>query len=615
MIDLHRYPYFALDTETTGLTYPTNRAFGVSVSTPDGQSEYYDLRNDPQAVDWLNDEVRDYRGTIICHNASFDYKMAYQSGIYLPIDQLDDTVIRAVMIDEHLHSYSLDDLAKKYLGKEKQSEIYTEMADLFGGLPTRNVQMARIAQAPAEVVRPYAIRDTQLTLALWQWQGERIRFDGLSDICEFERSLIPIVIQTEMHGIRVDLDQAAQAMEKLTPRIDTIQQQLNEVAGKEFNSNSTPQIRELFEPTRKNGVWVANDGTTCEETSKGNASINALVLRKMQHPAAKLILELRSVIKTRDTFLGKHILGHQHNGRVYPNINQNRGEDGGTITGRFSYSNPAMQQIPSRNKEVAAIVKPCFLPDEGHVWLDADLNSFEVRIFAHLVNNPVIIQAYKDNPEMDFHQFVADLTNLPRNASYAGEANAKQLNLSMIFNAGKGATADQMGLPWEWDQFEDSSGHTVRYKKPGREAVEVIEKYHRRIRGVHELASGCTKVALTRGYVHTFTGRRLRFPNGYKAYKASGLLIQATSADVNKINWLKIDEALDGRGKMILNTHDSYSMSVPEEHRDSIWKDVKGAVESHDLRVPILLDYNGTGHNWWGALTGELDEATQESAA
>ncbi|RKZ79503.1 MAG: DNA polymerase I, partial [Gammaproteobacteria bacterium] len=253
-------------------------------------------------------------------------------------------------------------------------------------------------------------------------------------------------------------------------------------------------------------------------------------------------------------------------------------------------------------KRVAAIVKPCFLPEEGHVWVDADMASFEVRVFAHLAADPTVLDAYRQNPELDFHQFVADLTNLPRNASYNGEANAKQLNLAMIFNSGNGHTADMMGMPWEWSEFTTREGEHVRYQKAGPEAMEVIETYHRKLPGVRALAAGAERKAKNRGYVFTQYGRRLRFPRGWKSYKASGLLIQATSADINKENIQLTTDVLGGEGRLLLNTHDSYSMSLPEDSWRSKFNAVKRAIERPVLDVPLMLELSGTGRNWAKAL-------------
>jgi len=596
----------AFDTETDGLNWPTNRAFGFSIALPDGTACYHDVRHEPGATDWFNDEMSRFSGTVICHNASFDYKMSDSSGLYLPLDRMDDTVTRACLINEHEHSFSLDYLCDKHLGERKE-DIYPELAKIFGGRATRTVQMPNLHRAPPEVVRPYAIKDAVLTMRLWQWQEEEIARQGIQRICEFERRVFVPIVKAEIRGVRVDLKKAEQAMARLTLVIESDQKELTALIGKEINVNSPKQTRELFAPKEdETGEWFADNGHHLLKTDSGNPSLDAEALRGMENDRrAQLILTIRSTTKTRDTFLGGHVLGHAVGDRVYPNINQNKGEDAGTGSGRLSYTAPALQQIPSRNKKVASIVKPVFLPELGCQWAAYDMNSFEVRVFAHLVNNPVINEAYAANEMMDLHQYVADLTGLTRNATYSGQANAKQLNLSMIFNSGNGAIADKMGMAWDWNSFSDKAGKVVKYKKAGDEAEAVIAKYHERVPGVKELAQRAKATAESFGYVATKHGRRLRFPNKFKTYKASGLAIQATSADINKEMWLLSDRIFDGSGNhLIMNTHDSYEMNVKEgtnvkDLRELLQEGIRAAVPW--VRVPLVLDLKGVGSDYWEA--------------
>jgi DNA polymerase I-like protein with 3'-5' exonuclease and polymerase domains len=498
----------------------------------------------------------------------------------------------------------LDNLCEKYLNEKKDKDIYKQMAELFGGLATRNVQISRISQAPSHMVGPYATKDTDLTLALWLWQNKEIERQGVERIIEFEKRLMPTIIRSEVRGIRVDLDEAHRAADKITPIIDNLQAKINEEAGFEFNINSSPHVKKYFSPVQKDGNWFVGD-TMIGKTGTGAPSLGADSLREITHPMAMAILELRSLVKTRDTFLMGHVIGHAHNGRVYPTINQNKGETGGTGSGRLSYQGPAMQQIPNRNKKVAQIIKKAFLPDEGCDWVDGDESSFEVRVFAHLTNNEKVVQAYNDNPMLDFHAFVADLSGLVRDAQYSGQANAKQMNLSMIFNSGNGAIAKKMGMEWEWNSFkkwEDGEEKTIVYKKAGDEAMEVINRYHSRLPGVKELANNCKKVAEQRGYIRTYTGRRIRFPVRRFSYKASGLLIQATAADINKENWMAIEDILGDAGHLILNTHDSYSLNIKKDWKKH-WLEVKAELEKPKLRVPLVLDLSGVGKTWWDAIS------------
>ena len=590
----------AFDCETTGLG-PTDKAFGFSVAC-DGWSGYFDIRETPGALRWLSDS-RPAR--IVAHNASFDYRMITRAGADIDINLLDDTVIRACLINEHHLTYALDDLCWHYLNEGKQQEIYKELAGLYGGLATRNVQMKNISRAPVDVVAPYAIKDAELTLRLWHWQEKEIERQGIQKIIEFERQLMPTLIRAEMRGIRVDTDAASRAMELLTVELDKQQREINEIAGTVFNVNSTPQVRGMFKPSRVDDItWMADNGTHLDNTKSGAPCLDSGALRRMDGDRrAELILSIRSLIKTRDTFLGGHVLESAHNGRVYPTINQNKGENGGTATGRLSYTGPAMQQIPSRNKRVAEIVKPVFLPEDGQVWVDADMASFEVRVFAHFANDPAINQMYLEDPLTDFHQAVADLTGLPRNASYSGQPNAKQLNLSMIFNAGNGAIAEKMGMEWWWDSFTDNKGKEVTYKQAGPDALRVIEKYHATLPGVKKLVNGAKQAVMERGYVRTHQGRRIRFPDKRFAYKASGLLIQATAADINKQNWMILEKVTEKYGgSLILNTHDSYSMSLPKDTWEEAWKDIEKSVAVPWFRVPLVLELSGVGENWWEAV-------------
>lgn len=621
---LRYLPVFAIDTETTGTKYPKDRPFMISISTE--EADYaWDLREQPEVIQYLRDELQHYKGEIAAHYASFDTRMLSLIGIDLPLDRVRCTVVRACVINEHESTvfpwtrkrpegYGLDALGSKYLQIRKDEQFYVEARAFFGvdGMPKDRI-MGRIAELPSGLVQRYARQDTRVTLDLFLWQEEEINRQGLRNIIEFENSVFPELVRAEMRGIRVDTDAAAAAQPALTVEIDKYQSLLNQIAGFDINVNSVPQIRKLFEPKwdTKAQVWVANDGTAVGTTPKGEASFGGEVMHEMSHPAAKLIVQIRSLIKTRDVFLGKHIIEHSYQGFVYPTINQAKGDDGGTGTGRLSYTEPAMQQIPARNKKIASIVKPCFLPPEGMVWVETDLASFEVRVFAHLVSafNDSLVRAYAKQPDLDFHQWVGDMTGLPRNATYSGQPNAKQLNLSMIFNQGRGATAAKMGMPWEWDSFEDRDGKVVRYQKAGPEAHKVIDLYHSRVQGVKDLADRAKAVAEQREYVKTRAGRHLRFPKGYKSYKASGLMIQATAADVNKRNWIKCGEAMGKDGHLILNTHDSYSMAMDPNWRP-VLKRVKEAIEDITdigFRVPLILDLDGAGYNWWSAKNGELN--------
>lgn len=590
----------AVDTEATGLG-PKDRAVGISWQITGCESRYIDLREDG-ASEFLN--VLDRTGDIpiVCHNASYDYRMSYNAGIRMPMNRLQDTVIRATLLNEHEISYSLDNQGEKYLGRKKESEIWQKLADLFGGKPTRNAQAPRIYLAPKAIVEPYAKPDAELCHDLWQDQEARIAEQGIERIVAFEQELMPTIIRSEMNGIRVDEEAANKAVDRLSHEIDSLKNRLFEMAGGVFNLDSPQQVRTLYKPVQIDGVWFTHNGCPLPSTPGGEPSMNADSLRNIGDNLALGILEARSLTKTRDTFLKGHILRNAINGRVYPSIHQTKSDDGGTATGRFSYTEPAMQQIPARNLDVAAIVKPIFLPEEGQVWLDADMHSFEVRTFAHLVNNENLLARFRENPKLDFHQYVAELTGLPRKARYAGQPNAKELNLSIIMGCGDGLVAMKMGLPWEWDDFKKGK-QAFRYRKAGPEAQELIGRYHRLLPGTREFASRMRRTSAKFGYLETPMGRRLRFPSGVSNHKAQALVVQSLAADINKKNWMLIEQALGGEGRLLLNTHDSYGISVPLDWQP-IWKRIEEAVRDGFpwFRVPLVLELSGVGNNWWEAI-------------
>lgn len=619
--DIAEFKKIAMDTETTGLVYPRDKVFSIQMSLPDGRDFYWDVRRQPETKRWLNKALASYKGDIFFHGAHFDCKMLHGMGVDVPLNQVRCTQIQACLINEHEMEFSLDYLSKKYLNDKKVGDIYAELAAMFGGRPTREAQMPNLHKAPPELVRPYAVKDTRLTLRLAEWQESIIEKEDLHEVVNFERWVFPTLQRMTRRGVRVDLKKAAEAAEKLDTMIAEDQIKLNELARAKLielypdeadsfkkyvmNVNSAPQVRRLYNPQKIGNVWVANNGKEVEETKTGNPSISSAIMREWEDDEiATLIVGIRSNIKTANTFLRGHVIGHAVDGRVYPSINQTKGEEGGTGTGRLSYQDPALQQIPARNKKVAAIVKDVFLPEEGHCWGSTDIASCDVRVFAHLANNPVVIQAYKENPELDFHQFTADLMGISRNAEYSGQVNAKQLNLSMIFNSGNGAIADKLGLPFTWSSFQ-SKGETVTYKKAGSEAMAAIDAYHDKVRGVKDLADRAKKCAEQRGWVRTWSGRRMRFPRGYKSYKASGLIIQGTAADINKVALVVIEEALMRHDSiLLLNVHDSFEFSIPlyKDPRVVCADVLKSFQEAFPwMRVPMILELNGTGMTYYEA--------------
>ncbi len=600
---LRDYPHIFLDTETTELQWWVGKVFGVSVSAPDGQDWYWDIRTDPGSLEYLQEELPACR-MIAAHNMKFDFHMCREVGIHLPKRRISCSMIRAALIDEHLFSYDLDSLGKKYVGVGKMGDIWAELAAIFGGKPTASAQAPNLKRAPKSIVSKYAKQDSRTGLLLWEWQEGEIQRQELSRVEALEMRLLPAVIEMEHGGVRVDVEAAQRAVESLTSKISTLRYQLDNLAGFAVNPNPSNSIKQLFKPELgPDGEWVCADGTKLNKTEAGAPSLDADALRRMKHPAATMILQCRKLIKTKDTFLSGHVLGHHHNGVVHANINQTKSDnDLGTGTGRFSINDPALQQIHKRDQDIASIVRAVFLPEQGCWWYCNDWAQMDFRMFAHYAKNPVILKMYADDPESDFHKLAASLTGLPRSPRFAGDANAKQVNLGLVFGMGQGKLAAEMGLPYTIEKTAKGK----EYLKPGPEAVAVFDKYHAAIPGVKSMLENATSVAKSRGFVRTVMGRRIRFPGGMATHKAGGLIFQGSAADALKLKICEVHEYLEAENngsRLMLNVHDEFDTSIPEgaEH---VAAEISRIVTTFDgeikFRVPICTD-QGRGVNWWEA--------------
>lgn len=600
MLDFRMAKVFTLDTETTGLEWHRHDIFGFSVADSEEQTEgrYFDIRKFPKSVKWLEDQI-DAADWVYAHNAKFDMHMLESTGIRFDPRKFRCTMVRAALINEHEREYNLDYLMKKYVGLEK-----IEMS---------KEEKAAMQHLPLTRVSPYAIRDAMGAHKLAVWQEAQLDLQDLRRVDELETRILQINTRSERRGIRVDMDAAQAAIPALDDRLDDLMKQIQDMAGFAININSAPQIRTAFGAEKgDDNIWRTKDGFQLEETDGGAPSFNKDALKRMGDPLATAIIAAREVGRLGGTFLKQHVLGHARvaadgTWRVHPNINQTRGEnDFGTVTGRMSYNEPAMQQIPSRNEGAAAIMRPIFLPERGHEWCYGDLDQHEFRVFAHYTRNKMLEQMYKDNPDTDFHGLVSGLTGLPRSAKSSGQANAKQVNLGLVFNMGAGLLAKQMGLPYEEREFrkgKDKDGNPIvkKYLAAGPETAEVLQRYHRAIPGVKEMAEQAAGIASTRGYVKTLLGRRIRFPDPQYSYKASGLVYQGTSADANKLNIVTVADVLEGSdSSYIMNVHDEYSLSLApgDDHRV---KEIQSGIQDRGMiRIPIRIDFTA-GENWWRA--------------
>jgi DNA polymerase-1 len=602
--DLSLYPVVAVDTETTGLKWFKDEVFGVSFAWDDGtqlRSIYVDIR-DPTNRRWVADQLPRLR-KIVGFHAKFDQHFLREAGFHWSVPVFEDGMIIEALINEHRHSYSLDSICRDRIGRGKE-EPWERLAKIYGGPATKEAQIKNLQHAPSNIVSEYARADAELHYLLWQGQQKEIERQDLRSIVDFEHRLLEVIIDMERNGVRVDLDAAAKASDYLYQETIKERQELNDLAGWDVNVNSNPQVHRIVQPRKdERGNWQAKDGTPLEETEGGNASVKTAALYNMKFREAQLIASIRGMIKAREVFIDKYILEGHDDGYIHASINQTKTEGegdiiAGTTTGRISITDPALQQIHKRDKKMAAIVRSCFLPDPGHVWGSFDWAQQDFRMFTHYVNEPKLLEAYEADPKTDYHSLVAELLSVPRNRdSKTGGANAKQLNLAMVFSMGKGRLCREMGLPY----YVDDNG----YLKPGPEGLALFEKYHATIPGVEKLQENVEKVAKNRGYILTPLRRRLHFPNGHGAYKAAGLLYQAACADALKLKMVEMYERLRGtESRLMLTVHDEQDVSmagdVSCEQIVELLQRFDGERTPMKFRVPIVCE-GGTGVNWWEA--------------
>lgn len=596
----------ALDYETSGLRYwlPDFRVFGVAVAAGD-QAWYFDVREHPNLIQWVRDLLPGRK--VIAQNAQYDYQCTRHFQIDPRTIDWYCTMVNECLINEHRLTYDLDSIAK-YHGIDSQKKQHLDTIQAAMGWASHREVLTRFSEVPPAIAAPYGASDALLALQIYRAQQVHIAEQQLERVSELEMKLLPVLADMSWGGVRVDLEAAYEAIPKLDDKEAILQAEIDQIVGGKFNVNSSPQVRAFFKPEPVSKFqWRLIDGTLVGPTKGGKGpSLDQNVMRTIKHPLAEKILALRKTIKLRDTFIRGHVIGSADGeGYVHTQFNQTRNDaDAGTVTGRLSSVDPALQQITKRDKANAAILRSMFHPDAGEDWLCADYSQVDFRCAAHLINDEAIIRAYADDPSLDYHQIVSDMTGIPRNAAYAGAPNTKQINLGLAFGAGAGKLAFMMGMPYEITEYKGKMAYV-----PGNEARAIFELYHGKLPGVKEFMKKAEAVAKTSGYVRTALGRRLRFPSG--AHKAAGLLYQAYAADLHKLGLVAVDEVIRKENlpaRLLMSCHDEIGVSMkPDEDVKQRLALAYTNFNSEDsvvrMRVPITAS-GDFGPNWYEASKG-----------
>lgn len=594
-----------LDYETTGLKYwdPSFGALGVAISTVDAQW-YFDFRTTPGLSDWLRDLLPGR--LVIAQNAQFEYQVTRRLGIDPRSIRWYCTMVAECLIDEHQLKYDLESIAVRHGVRSDKSEILARMAAAMG-VDGPGAVLARLADAPPDLLSQYGSGDARICFDVWMSQQKQIAEQELEEVVRLEMELLPVLADMSHGGVRVDIQAAHAAIPVLDAKqagIETRIRELTSCSNPATFVNSPKQMREFFKPEPVSRFqWRLIDGTLVGPTKGGKGpSLGQDALRQMQHPVASEILDLRKTIKLRDTFIRGHVIGSADGGGyVHTQFNQTRNDaDAGTVTGRLSSTDPALQQITKRDKENAALLRSMFLPDPFQEWFTADYSQVDFRCAAHLINDPLVIAAYAADPKLDYHQVVSNMTGIPRNPTYAGAPNTKQINLGLAFGAGAGKLAFMMGMDYEISEYKGRMAYL-----PGAKAKQIFDLYHAKLPGVKTFMKRAESVAKARGFVRTPTGRRLRFPGGGE-HKAAGLLYQAYAADLHKIGLVNVDAVVresKSDARLLVSVHDEIgvSMSPDDNLRDKIvhaYTDFNSQSSRIKMRVPITAS-GEYGPNWY----------------
>ena len=542
----------------------------------------------------IPEQVRDYMKTIcalpcpkIFHNAQYDVGWLEAEGFKVN-GPIIDTMIAAALIDENRFSYSLNTLSIDYLG-ELKAETDLKEAAAAHGVDAK----AEMWKLPAEHVGYYAEQDARLTLLLWQRFKAEIQKQSLTTVWEMESALLPILIKMRQRGVRVEVEQAELLREEMIQQEKKVLLDIKKLSGTEVDIWKARNIAQAFDKLR---IEYPRTEKTNEPSFTQNWLFNS------NHKIAKLILQARELNKFHNTFLSS-IMKYQHNGRIHAEIQQLRSENGGTVSGRLSMSNPNLQQIPARNKDFGPKIRSLFIPEKGCKWGSFDYSQQEPRMTVHYAasvgdgyeGSNELVEAYK-NKEADFHQTVADLVGIER-------TQAKTIGLGLMYGMGKNKLANSLGLSLD-------------------EANILINKYNKNVPFVKQLSERCMKTAQDKGVIRTKKGRKCRFDmwetrdfglhlaekyenavakygadNIKRAYtyKALNRLIQGSSADQTKQAMLACVE----KGYLpILQIHDELCFNLEEDKLEEQKKEIKEIMENCiEFKVPFTVD-SEIGNSW-----------------
>lgn len=616
-------PVICLDTETydpellergPGWARGVGHVVGVSIAVPGHPGWYFPVRHtiqpetnmDPEKVfRWLDDTLSKEQPKVGA-NLLYDIGWLMEEGVRVG-GALFDVQFAEALLDESAE-VNLEALCQRYLGMGKVTElVYQWCADFYGGNADHR-QRKNLWRAPPCLVGPYAIGDVELPLRVLEKQWPQLEKEGLLPLFEMENGLIPLLVSMRREGVSVDLARAEQTRDQLSLKAREGEKRLRELVGFDVNVNASDSLAKAFDKV----------GVPYGKTATGKPSFTKEFLSGLDHPLAQTIMDVRKYEKLRGTFIESYILAANVNGKVYGQFHALRGEGNGTRSGRLSSSTPNLQNLPSRDEELAPLVRGIFIPDPGHErWVKIDYSQIEYRFMIHYAVGPGSDEArrlFNEHPDTDYHEMALDLV-----APAAGwdistkelrkvrRKPIKNINFGLIYGMGVDKLSRSLGLS-------------------AKEGKDLFSAYHRGVPFAKPTMDTAAAEANDLGTIRTILGRKSRFDmwepknwggsdtgaltydkailkwgNIRRAYthKALNRRLQGSAADLMKMAMYRCwkDGIFERTGVPRLTVHDELDFSDPGGRQDA-FREMHHVLETAvPISIPVRADADA-GPDW-----------------
>jgi len=568
---------FAFDTETDGLDPLTAGLVGMSFAIREQEAWYVPVpANQEEATDIvlrLAPALQHPEIEKVGQNIKFDILALRKYGVRVK-GPLFDTMLAHYLLNPELR-HGMDYLAETYL---KYKTVPIE--DLIG---PKGKKQASMRTVPIEQIKEYAAEDADVTLRLKHYFAPLLKQEGLESLFfEMEMPLIYVLAEMEATGVKLDTNALKQSSEVLSQQLTALEESVYDLAGQSFNINSTKQVGEiLFDKLKLD--------EKAKKTKTGGYSTSEEVLEKIRgkHPIVDKLLEYRGIKKLLSTYIDAlPALIHPETGKIHTSFNQ-----AVTATGRLSSTNPNLQNIPVRDELGREIRKAFIADDDDCIFFSADYSQIELRLMAHLSNDPHMVEAFCSGA--DIHAATAaKIYGIPvEEVTSDMRRKAKTANFGIIYGISVFGLAERLSIP-------------------RAESKELIDGYFQTYPRIKEYMEESIRVAKEKGYVETLFKRKRFLPDinshnaivrGYAERNAINAPIQGSAADIIKLAMIRIHQRFEAehlKSRMILQVHDELNFNVRKEEFDRVKEIVLDCMEHVlQLRVPLIADC-GEGKNW-----------------